>query len=112
MSLINLIGRKLPVDFRLLKDLHVELARQAQGTALLTVQGAIMESAKVFESLGVITQGHTVFITVYACLPFWNRRGSPDFRATSILRLDPGIYAIRYASTATQSVLIKEIELR
>lgn len=112
MNLAHLIGRRLVVAYRLLKDLHVEFTSRGGGTTLLVVEGSIMESAKVFESVGVVTSDHTLFITIYASLPFWNRSGSPDFRATSTLKLKPGIYEIRYADTGNETVFLKQVEIK
>jgi hypothetical protein len=110
MNFTRFIGRRLVVDYHLLKDLRIHLARD-EGRMALVVEGSIMESAKVFEALKVKTNANTIFVTVYASLPFWNRSGSPDFKATSELTLSPGTYEIRYAGTGSETTFLKKVNV-
>jgi len=52
MRISRLMGRKLPVDLSLIKDLSVDVKESEESVDLMVV-GSIMESAKIFEKLVV-----------------------------------------------------------
>lgn len=108
--MLRLIGRGFIVSYQLIKDLSVELS--GDGTRrTLVVSGSIMESAKVFESLKVKTSGQQILITVYASLPFWNKQGSPDFKATHELDLEPGDYEVLYLGEGDTTNFVKHLKV-
>lgn len=111
MSISNFVGKKIVVDYRLLKDLSIDLVKQ-EGRKVLIVEGSIMESAKVFESVKIHTKTRTIFITVYSSLAFWNKKGSPDFKAVMELTLSPGSYDIQYIGTGKERILLKNINVK
>jgi hypothetical protein len=78
---------------------------------MLVVEGSIMESAKVFETLKIATSANTILVTVYASLAFWNRSGSPDFKVTNELALSPGTYEIRYAGIGSETIFLDKVQV-
>lgn len=111
VSLGRIIGRRMVVDLTLLKDLEVRLV-ESDSRGLLSVRGSIMESSKVFDTLGLAAKGRTIRLTVYASLAFWHRGGSPDFSVTEELRLPPGTYTVEYAGGEGEPVFLREIRSR
>ena len=110
MSITSLVGRKLVVSYSFLKDLHIEFSQQ-EGKQLLTVEGTIMESAKVFETLKLVRRGNTIFITVYASMPFWKGTKSPDFNQTKTMNLPQGTYDIQYKGKKKDTTFIKKVKV-
>ena len=104
------IGRSYEVEYRLIRNLEVQLARSG-GRTTLRVSGSIMESAKMFQALRGKLERDTIFITILSCLPIWDRAGSPDFSVTHDLRLDPGAYRISYLGPRRATTFIKQVEL-
>jgi hypothetical protein len=96
---MNLLGRNFLVDFGLLQNFLVTAEGRA-GDVELTFQGQIMESAKVFHHVEVAVDHFKIIVCIYACLPFWNRGGSPDFVTKRHLNLVAGGYDVCYGNLA------------
>jgi hypothetical protein len=110
MSVTRFIGKKLPVDYRFLNDFRVNFSEEKNRQSL-TASGSIMESAKVFEKLEIIRRDNTIFIKVFASLPFWKRQKTPDFNEIKEMNLSPGTYDIHYIGSGKQSTFIKKINV-
>jgi len=101
----ELLGTRMAVDYSLLKELRLRLERKG-ADLLLEVSGTIMESAKVFHSVGVKPAEDRLLLTVYASMVFWNKQGSPDFQTAVKLALAPGEYHVWYESPRTQPAFL------
>lgn len=106
---MRLLGRGFVVDRELLGDLAV--AASGRPDTELTVSGTIQEGAKVFERLAVERDGRVLRVSVVSSLPFWNRDGSPDFRASLRLALESGSYEVRYVNAGGAETPIGTIEV-
>jgi hypothetical protein len=110
MRLSRLLGRRMPVDYAILQNLRVA-ARTEDGRTLLVVSGTMMESARVFDSLGVAVAGRTISLTIFASLVFWRRGGSPDFDVTREVALSPGTYEVRYVGPDRATTSIQRLKV-
>lgn len=110
MGTLSMLGRKLVVDYSLLKDLNISITC-SDAAVLISVEGSIMESAKVFRTMQANLKNHTIAITIYASLAFWDRCGSPEFRAVRKLALVDGVYEIVYCGKASKKTFLKRFEI-
>ena len=108
MNLARLVGRKLIVNYQLLHNFNCHFTRGEGRQVEMKVEGMIMESAKVFESLEAAVEGETISLTVYASLVFWNRGGSPEFEVTRVLGLAPGTYTVQYVDQDRQATVLQK----
>jgi hypothetical protein len=107
---MSFLGRHIAVDYSVLKDFHVSFEK-IRGDISLKSSGTIMESAKVFESIQVKTSRQRLLVTVYDSLAFWNRKGSPDFSASTNVSLRSGKYEVWYQSPRSQPVHLGSLEV-
>lgn len=110
LHLANFIGLRLVVDYSLLHDLNIHLS-QSEGILSIRLEGSIVESAKVVESVEVTPTPGAILVTIYASLAIWNKNGSPDFSVTKPLNLLPGIYDIQYLGKGGERTFLKKVEI-
>ncbi|HZF09067.1 MAG TPA: hypothetical protein VFE33_09780 [Thermoanaerobaculia bacterium] len=104
------MGRKLPVDLSLIKDLSVDVKESEESVDLMVV-GSIMESAKIFEKLVVRERNGKILLTVLASLAFWNRAGGPDFHVAHKLAVPPGAYEVLYDDQNGKTTFLKGVSI-
>ncbi len=109
-KLARIVGQKVVVDYRLIKDLQVRFTRE-DGDVTVDIEGEIMESAKNFKAVHISAHESSIYITVYASLVFWKKNGSPVFSASHRLRLPPGLYSVFYLGDRRKTTFLKKVRV-